>query len=434
METWTISRRGPLNGTVRVPGDKSIAHRAAILGAIADGPVVVHGFSPAADVLATVEAFERMGVETRRERPDRIAFQGRGLAGLAEPVDVIDCGNSGTSMRLLAGLLAGRPFFSVLTGDPYLRRRPMDRVIAPLRRMGAQIDGRKGGTRAPLSVRGTALAGLRYALPVASAQVKSCLLLAGLSATGETIVEQGVATRDHTERMLAYLGADVQVDGLAVRVTGARPLAAKDLHVPGDFSSAAFFLVAATLVPGSALTLPAVGINPGRIGLLAALAEMGARIETVNAREVCGEPVADLVVRSSPLTAIDVPPEWVPGMIDEIPALAVAAAFAEGTTRITGAAELRVKESDRLSAMAANLGALGVHVRETEDGLAIDGRRAVRGGIVESFGDHRVAMAMAVAALLSDEPVTIEDTACVATSFPGFLARLGEVAPEGARG
>lgn len=430
IRNWTVQGGKPLQGVVRLPGDKSISHRAVILAALADGEVTIKGFSPGQDVLDTLKALEKMGIETESKGKSSLRIFGRGLQGLYEPRNVLDLGNSGTSMRLLSGILAGQPFVSVLTGDPYLRRRPMDRIVYPLRKMGANIDGRKNGTRAPLLIRGSRLSGIEHQMQVVSAQVKSCLLLASLNAEGETVVIEKEPTRDHTERMLGYLGADIHVEGNAIRVSGAKPLIARELSIPGDFSSAAFFIVAATLVPGSDLLLENVGINPGRIGLLTVLNEMGADIEITDQADVAGEPVADLHVRYAPLSGIEIPPELIASLIDEVPALAVAASFAEGTTSISEAGELRVKESDRLATVAANLGHLGVHVSENPDGLVIEGQPSVEGGRAESYGDHRIAMAMVTAALCSEEPVIIEDVACVDTSFPGFVDLMHKVGVE----
>ena len=422
--SWTARGGGPFVGTVRFPGDKSVSHRAIILGSLADGPLTVRGLSRGEDVMCTLRAFQKMGVSSRFKAPDDLIIRGVGLSGLAEPSDLLDLGNSGTSARLLTGLLAGQGFFSVLSGDASLRRRPMARVVDPLRRMGAQIDGRDDGRLLPLAIHGTDLRGIRYELPVASAQVKSAMLLSGLFAEGGVVVVEKAPTRDHTERMLDYLGADIAAEGAEIRVSGAQPLAARDLYVPGDLSGAAFFLVAASIAPGSDLVLEGVGVNPGRTGVLDALSAMGADIELTNQRTWSGEPVADIRVRSATLSGIDVPPEWVPSLVDEVPVLAVAAACAEGTTRFTGATELRVKESDRIAAIARMLTAAGVTVREADDGLEIDGAPALSACDVDSEGDHRIAMAMAVASLRATGPIEIGDVGCVRTSFPGFADRF----------
>ena len=415
---WIASPGAPLRGTVDVPGDKSISHRAVMIASLADGVSRIDGFLEGEDTRATAAAFARMGVCIEAPSPGIRLVHGSGIDGLRAPDGPIDCGNAGTGMRLLAGLLAGQRFDSTLVGDASLSRRPMQRVIEPLARMGASIDARDGCP--PLRIHGgRVLRGMDYTLPVASAQVKSAILLAGLYAGGETHVREPHPTRDYTERMLAAFGWPVAfVPGEAALLGGFR-LQATDVQVPADFSSAAFFIVAATLVRGSELRLRRVGMNPRRIGLLHVLRAMGADIEECDPDEQGGEPVADLVVRHAPLHGIDVPREHVADMIDEFPALFVAAACAEGGTTLRGAAELRVKESDRIATMATGLRAMGVEVEEAPDGARILGGR-LRGGTIDSHGDHRVAMAFAVAAQVADGEVRIRDVANVATSFPGF--------------
>ena len=409
---------GPLRGEVRVPGDKSVSHRAVMLGALAEGTTHIHGFLEGEDTRATARAFERMGVRIEAPADAERIVHGVGLHGL-DGADTIDCGNGGTGMRLLAGVLAGQAFDSVLTGDASLSARPMARVIDPLQRMGARIDAGEGG-RPPLHVHGgQVLRGIDYALPVASAQVKSALLLAGLYADGTTTVCEPHPTRDYTERMLSAFGWPVAFAPGHASLEGGHTLRATAVHVPADFSSAAFFIVAATVVPGSELRLPAIGMNPRRIGLLHVLRAMGADITEHDPRTSGGEPVADLLVRYAPLSGIEVPEAWVPDMIDEFPALFVAAAAARGRTVVRGASELRVKESDRIAAMAHGLRALGVSVDEAPDGAAIEGGR-IQGGRIDSRGDHRIAMSFAIAAQLADREVHIDDVANVATSFPGF--------------
>ncbi|GAA3919375.1 3-phosphoshikimate 1-carboxyvinyltransferase [Luteimonas lutimaris] len=423
QESWTATRGTPLRGEVAIPGDKSVSHRAVMLAALADGTSRIDGFLEGADTRATAAIFERMGVRIEAPSPSTRIVHGVGIDGLRAPSGVLDCGNAGTGMRLLSGLLAAQPFDSVLAGDASLSRRPMKRVIEPLSRMGARIDA-EGGLP-PLRIHGgRALRGIDFESPVASAQVKSAVLLAGLFARGETSVREPHPTRDYTERMLAAFGVDIDFAPGRARLRGGQRLRATDVAVPADFSSAAFFIVAATLVPGSELRLRAVGLNPRRTGLLAALRAMGADIVEENAATEGGEPVADLVVRHAPLRGIAVPAQLVPDMIDEFPALAVAAACADGTTVVSEAAELRVKESDRIAAMATGLRALGAAVEERPDGLVIAGG-ALRGGTIESHGDHRIAMAFAVAGQLAGREVAIADVANVATSFPGFdgLAR-----------
>ncbi|MFN7552510.1 MAG: 3-phosphoshikimate 1-carboxyvinyltransferase [Pseudomonadota bacterium] len=412
---------GPLRGRIRVPGDKSISHRAMMLGSLADGVTEVSGFLEGEDTLATAAAFRAMGVRIEVAGAGRRIVHGVGLQGLRAPAGPLDLGNSGTGMRLMAGLLSGQAFASELVGDESLSRRPMKRVIEPLRRMGAAIESREG-VLAPLRISPATdgLSGIGYVSPVASAQVKSCLLLAGLYARGITAVTESHRTRDHTERMLRAFGVDVRVDGNMASVAGGQRLHATAIEVPADVSSAAFFLVAASLVPGSDLVLESVGINPLRDGIVRALRLMGAQIAVGNPRLLGDEPVADLRVQHAPLRGIEVPEDLVPDMIDEFPVLFAAAAVAQGTTVVRGAAELRVKESDRIAAMAAALRALGARVEETADGAVIHGG-PLHGGRVDSRGDHRIAMATGVAAQVASGTVTIGDCANVATSFPGFV-------------
>lgn len=391
-----------------------------MLAALAEGTSRIRGFLEAADTRATAAIFRRMGVRIEEPAARERIVHGAGLRGLRAPPGALDCGNSGTAMRLLCGLLAGQPFDCELVGDASLSRRPMRRVTEPLARMDARIET-ADGDRPPLRIRGgRVLRGRHYATPVASAQVKSALLLAGLYAKGETSVVEPRPTRDYTERMLAAFGWPVTFVPGRASLTGGHALRATDIEVPADFSSAAFFIIAATLVPGSKLVLPGVGMNPRRTGLLDVLRAMGADITEVAPRAAGGEPVADLLVRHAPLHGIEVPVERVADMIDEFPALFVAAAWARGATTIRGASELRVKESDRIAVMAAGLRALGVRVQETPDGAVIEGG-VIGGGEVDSHGDHRCAMAFAVAAAVAAGPVTIRDCANVATSFPGFM-------------
>jgi len=421
MTDWIAQGGAPLRGEIRVPGDKSISHRAILFGAIAEGTTRVTGFLEGEDTLATAAAFKAMGVRIESSANGERLVHGVGLEGLERPVGPLDCGNAGTAMRLLAGLLSGQRFDCTLIGDESLSRRPMRRVMEPLLRMGARIEATGAGT-APLHIGASSgLHGIDYATPVASAQVKSAVLLAGLQAIGTTRVREPHATRDYTERMLAAFGAPCTMQDGWIVIGGGSRLRATEVVVPGDFSSAAFFLVAATLVPGSDLLIREVGVNPLRTGLLRALALMGGRIEVLEPRTLGGEPVADLRVRHAELSGIEVPEALVPDMIDEFPALFAAAACARGTTVVRGAAELRVKESDRIAAMARALGAMGARIEERPDGAVIHGG-PLAGGEVESHGDHRIAMAAAVAAQLSGDPVTVRDTANVATSFPGFAA------------
>ncbi|MGY0798674.1 3-phosphoshikimate 1-carboxyvinyltransferase [Lysobacter sp. A286] len=418
-EDWVGRPGHPLRGSVRVPGDKSISHRAVILGALADGETLIEGFLQGEDTRATARILGQLGVRIENPEAGSCLVHGVGLHGLHASAEPLDCGNAGTGMRLLAGLLAGQAFDSVLVGDAALSRRPMRRVTDPLAAMGARIDTDFDGTP-PLRITGAApLQGIDYALPVASAQVKSALLLAGLYARGSTVVREPHPTRDYTERMLAAFGWPVQFEPGLVRLSGGHRLQAIPVVVPADFSSAAYFLVAASVVPGSELRLEAVGMNPRRTGLLQVLRQMGADIREEQ-RSNAGEPVADLVVRHAPLHGVEVPVSLVADMIDEFPALFIAAACARGRTVIRGAAELRVKESDRIAAMSAGLRTLGIAVEETADGAIIDGG-SFGAGVVDSHSDHRIAMSFAVAAQLAKGEVEITDVANVATSFPGFV-------------
>jgi 3-phosphoshikimate 1-carboxyvinyltransferase len=411
-------------GRVRVPGDKSISHRALMLGAVADGATLVHGFLASEDCLATQAALEGMGVAIERHVNGQVRVAGGGMHGLREPHGPLDLGNSGTAIRLLMGLLAGQRFDCELTGDASLRQRPMERVAAPLRTMGASIETAAGGTP-PVLIRGGArLRGIDYTLPMASAQVKSALLLAALGAQGTTTVHSPGPSRDHTERMLQSMGVKLDVAprgaGHTVALTGPVSLRGIELHVPADFSSAAFFLVAGCLGAPNGLLIENVGINPTRIGLLTILREMGASIELRAERRVGAEPVADIWVEQSELKGVVIPPELVPLAIDEFPILFIAAAAAEGETVVSGAEELRKKETDRIAVMAKGLQAVGIEVEERADGARIVGGR-MRGGVVDSRGDHRIAMSFAIASLRSSGPIEILNTAEVATSFPTFL-------------
>ncbi|MFC3609635.1 bifunctional prephenate dehydrogenase/3-phosphoshikimate 1-carboxyvinyltransferase [Stutzerimonas tarimensis] len=412
---------GSLSGRLRVPGDKSISHRSIMLGSLADGVTEVEGFLEGEDALATLQAFRDMGVVIEGPNHGRVTVHGVGLDGLKPPPGPLYVGNSGTSMRLLAGLLSAQPFDTVLAGDASLSKRPMNRVAIPLREMGAVIETGPEG-RPPLHIKGgQRLTAMHYEMPMASAQVKSCLLLAGLYANGQTSVTEPAPTRDHTERMLRGFGYPVNVDGSTARVESGHRLRSTRIEVPADISSAAFFLVAASIAPGSDLVLEHVGINPTRTGVIEILRLMGADLELLDQREVGGEPVADIRVRSAQLKGIDIPEDLVPLAIDEFPVLFVAAACAEGRTVLRGAEELRVKESDRIQVMADGLQALGVNAQPTADGILIEGG-PLGAGEVHSHGDHRIAMSFSVAALRASGPIRIHDCANVATSFPNFLA------------
>ena len=417
---------GKLSGRIRVPGDKSISHRSIMLGSLAEGTTEVEGFLEGEDALATLQAFRDMGVVIEGPHHGRVTIHGVGLHGLQAPPGPIYLGNSGTSMRLLSGLLAAQPFDVTLTGDASLSKRPMNRVARPLREMGALIETAPEG-RPPLTIRGgQRLTGMSYEMPMASAQVKSCLLLAGLYAAGETSVTEPAPTRDHTERMLRGFGYPVTVDGSTASLESGHKLKATHIEVPADISSAAFFLVAGSIAEGSELLLEHVGINPTRTGVIDILKLMGGDITLENQREVGGEPVADIRVRSAKLKGIDIPEDLVPLAIDEFPVLFVAASCAEGHTVLRGAEELRVKESDRIQVMADGLIALGVKAEPTPDGIVIEGG-TIGGGEVWSHGDHRIAMAFSVASLRATAPIRIHDCANVATSFPNFLALAAQV-------
>jgi 3-phosphoshikimate 1-carboxyvinyltransferase len=431
MASLTITPGRPLRGALSVPGDKSITHRAIILSALGDGATTISGYCRGEDCLNTARAFRALGVRID-ESVEQLVVHGKGMWGLTEPEEPIDCGNSGTGIRLLAGALAGQDFFTILTGDESIRRRPMGRVVKPLRQMGALITGRKGGELAPLAVTGAKLRAIAYQSPVASGQIKSALLLAALYAEGTTTISEPRVSRDHTERLFDYVGIPFTREGLALMIEG-RPSVrwgGGELTVAGDLSAAAFFLVGATIVPGSDVTVSGVGINPTRTGLIDLLKKMGAGIQVVNERLESGEPVADLRVQAAPLRGTKIGAEDIPQTIDEFPVLCVAAAVAEGTTDISGAAELRVKESDRIATMAAELRAMGARIQEKPDGLLIEGlggRRGngrLSGARCSSHGDHRVAMSLAVGALTASTPTTIEGTECIETSFPGFDHQL----------
>jgi len=422
---WIARKGQPLQGSLTIPGDKSVSHRSVMFAALADGTSHIEGFLEGEDTRATARIFSQLGVRIETPSASQRVVHGVGIDGLKAPSAPLDCGNAGTGMRLLAGLLAGQAFDCTLVGDESLSGRPMRRVTGPLSQMGAKIDTESDGTP-PLHVHGgQSLQGIDFASPVASAQVKSAVLLAGLYAQGETSVVEPHPTRDYTERMLSAFGVDIEFSPGKARLRGGQRLRATDIVVPADFSSAAFFLVSASIIPGSELRLKQVGLNPRRTGLLHALRLMGADITEENPAEQGGEPVADLVVRHAPLKGARIPEALVPDMIDEFPALFVAAAAAEGQTVVTGAAELRVKESDRLAAMATGLRALGMQVDETDDGATLHGGIALGSGTIESHGDHRIAMAFAIAGQISGGEVHINDIANVATSFPDFdgLAR-----------
>ena len=412
---------GTISGEVRVPGDKSMSHRTVMLASVAEGVSCIRGFLEGEDALATVGALRALGVDISGPNRGEITVSGVGLRGLQAPGSELDMGNSGTSMRLLSGLLAGQPFSSRLTGDASLRRRPMGRVMLPLGLMGAHITAAEG-ERPPLQIdAGSGLRGIHYPMPIASAQVKSCLLLAGLYAQGCTSVTEPAPTRDHTERMLRGFGYEVTRDNDVIQLRGGGRLAATDIDIPADISSAAFFIVAASIAPGSELLLTHVGVNPTRVGVISILTLMGADITLMNERDVGGEPVADILVRYAPLRGIDIPVDQVPLAIDEFPVLFIAAACAEGRTILRGAEELRVKESDRIASMAEGLTTLGISNEPQPDGIIIEGG-TLGGGVIHTHHDHRIAMAFSVAALRAEREIHITDCDTVATSFPDFDA------------
>jgi 3-phosphoshikimate 1-carboxyvinyltransferase len=428
IKTVTVTRPRRLRGTITPPGDKSISHRAAMFNAVANGVAKVTNYSTGQDCGSTLRVLRGLGVQIdaspgKDGTGDTLTVHGVGMGGFREPEDILDAGNSGTTTRLMSGLLAGRPFQAIVTGDASIRSRPMGRVIEPLGKMGAEISARRNGTLAPIVFHGGSLRGLEYDMPVASAQVKSCLLLAGLRADGRTLLRQPALSRDHTERMLSAMGARVEAEGLGVSVWPAE-LKAMDIQVPGDVSSAAFWLVAAAVHPDAEITLSNIGLNPSRTGVLSVLRDMGANIEVQRERTIAGEPVGDLVARSSRLRGVEIAGDIVPILIDEIPVLSVAAAMAEGDTVIRDAAELRVKETDRIAATATWLAAAGVEAREAPDGMTIRGAGRLRGVAGRSFDDHRIAMSLAIAGLVSEGPVKIEGAGVADISYPTFWRDL----------
>ncbi|HSQ49659.1 MAG TPA: 3-phosphoshikimate 1-carboxyvinyltransferase [Nitrospiraceae bacterium] len=438
MASLTITPGRPLQGTISVPGDKSITHRAIILTALANGVSRVARYCRGEDCLNTMHAFQALGIRID-ESDEELCVHGKGLWGLTEPNGPIDCGNSGTGIRLLTGLLAGQDFFTVLTGDESIRRRPMGRIVKPLREMGANIAGRKGGELAPLGVTGNRLRAITYTSPVASAQIKSALLLAALFAEGTTRLAEPRLSRDHTERLFQFFNIGFRREGTTLIIDGRPALgwnAVPQLAVPGDFSSAAFFIVGATIVSGSDVTIQQVGINPTRTGLLDVLTRMGADIQLLNRHEEAGEPVVDIRVKSARLRGVAIGADLIPQTIDEVPILCVAAAVAEGETVISGAEELRVKESDRIATMSAELCAMGAQITERPDGMVVRGLgTAEKNGRLQaahgrSHGDHRVAMSLAIAGLTASTPTVIDETACIETSFPAFHHTLVELLTE----
>ncbi|MHB8157156.1 MAG: 3-phosphoshikimate 1-carboxyvinyltransferase [Desulfocucumaceae bacterium] len=425
-----ISRSGRLKGTVTVPGDKSISHRAVMLGSIAEGKTVIKNFLTGEDCLATMNCFKELGISFEGPQEGELIVHGKGLYGLEEPSCMLDAGNSGTTIRLILGILSGQPFLSFLSGDESLSKRPMGRVIEPLKKMGATILGRRESTLAPLAIKGGSLVPIDYISPVASAQVKSSILLAGLYAKGQTSVTEPAKSRDHTERMLKCFGVNVITEGNRVAVNGGSPLKGVQIAVPGDISSAAFLMVAAVLIPGSDVTIVNVGTNPTRDGIIVALRKMGAAIELLNPREINGEPVSDIRARYSELTGIVLEGDLIPRMIDEIPVFAVAACAARGETTVRNASELKFKESNRISAIVEELKKFGVNIAELDDGFTVRPGNKLRGVAVETRKDHRIAMSMTVAGLISEGETLIKECDCVNISFPGFYDLLKTIEKE----
>jgi len=419
-----LNAGGSLRGEIKVPGDKSISHRALILGAIAAGDTEISDMLMGEDCLSTLKCLEKMGLQHSPVNAKSFSVSGLGLEGLKEPNEILDAGNSGTTMRLLMGLLAGQNFYSVISGDNSLLRRPMDRVTIPLLSMGSEIWGRAEGRLAPISIRGGNLKSISYKSPVASAQLKSAILLAALFAEGETSVKEPFISRDHTERMLNGFGVEINQKEKTVKIKGKQKLWGQKITVPGDISSAAFFLVAGAITPGSSILLQNIGINPTRTGLLDVLKQMGAKIKVIDQREVAGEPVGDILVEYSELHGIEISGEVIPRLIDEIPIIAIAATQAQGTTLIKDASELRIKESDRIGLLAASLKMLGAQVEELSDGIIIEGGKALKGRRLDCGGDHRMAMCLAIAAIVADGETIIKGAESVNISFPNFFDTL----------
>lgn len=424
-----FSRTTCLRGEIAVPGDKSISHRSIMLGALADGTTRIQGFLRGADCLSTIACFSKMGISIE-QKDDMVLVHGNGLRGLKKPREVLDCGNSGTTTRLISGILAAQAFDVTLTGDASIQKRPMKRIITPLSQMGACIESLSGNGCAPLHITGTALRGIHYQTPVASAQVKSAILLAGLYAEGETAVTEPYVSRNHTELMLSAFGADIRTQGTTALIRPGSPLRAQAITVPGDISSAAFFIAAALILPGSEILIKGVGVNPTRDGILRVCRSMGADVTLLNGTDGPGEPTADLLVRSKSLKGCAIGGSLIPTLIDELPVIAVLACFADGETVIRDAAELKVKESNRITAMTEGLRAMGADVTETEDGMIIRGGKPLHGAVIDSKKDHRIAMSFAVAALAADGETTIRDAECVDISYPEFYADLKRLACE----
>lgn len=432
MEIVELTKAKSLKGEITPPPDKSLSHRAVMFASIARGRSIVRNFLKAEDPISTMNAFRVMGIEIEEKTGNELIIQGKGLYGLKEPFDVINCGNSGTTARLISGILSGNPFFSILTGDDSLKQRPMARVINPLKEMGADISARNGDKYLPMAIKGKVLKAINYNMPVASAQVKSCLMLAGLYANGTTIITEPQKSRDHTERMLTAMGAEIEVEGLTIKVKGegsrVKGLQPIDMTIPSDFSSAAFFIAAALIVPDSEILVRDICVNPTRTGLLDVIKNMGGDIRIENMRDVSGEPVADIYCKGADsLKAVKIGADIMPSLIDEFPILCVIATQADGVTEIRGAEELRVKESDRIKAMSSELKKMGAELEEYPDGISIKGKAPLKGSVVESYHDHRIAMSLAIAALAAEGTTTINNPSCADISFPGFFEELKRI-------
>ncbi len=419
-----LKKVNKLKGNIFVPGDKSISHRSLILGSIAQGETRIFNFLNSLDCLKTLECMQVLGAEIELGKDNSVKIKGKGLYGLQEPKDILDVGNSGTTIRLLTGLLSGQDFYSVLNGDASIRKRPMKRVVEPLRLMGADIWGRKNGQLTPLSIKGNKLNPFQYTLPVASAQVKTAILLAGLYTAGEIVIKEPLPTRDHTERMLEIMQADLKIFPPEVKVMGGKELKGTEIFIPGDISSAAYFIVAASILKGSQIIIKQVGVNPTRTGIIEILNKMGATIDTLNYQIKSNEPQADLKIEYSKLKGVEIKKENVPFLIDELPLIAVVATQAQGKTVVSGAKELRVKETDRIKAMGSELKKMGADIEEREDGFIVEGPCKLKGAICESYNDHRIAMSLAVAALLAEGKTVIKNSECIDISFPGFEKTL----------
>jgi 3-phosphoshikimate 1-carboxyvinyltransferase len=415
-----------LSGSIAVPGDKSISHRSVMFGAISEGVTTVSNFLPGDDCLSTISCFRKLGVQIE-EHENELRIIGKGLDGLSEPIEFLDVGNSGTTIRLMLGILSGRPFFAALQGDHSIGKRPMTRVTVPLREMGAQIEGRKNGEYTPIAIRGGNLKPIHYQMPVASAQVKSSLLFAGLQADGETTIIEKTESRDHTERMIRHFGGEIQKEDGRITIKGGQKLSGTHVHVPGDISSAAFFLVAGAIIPNSEITLKNVGFNPTRTGIIDVMKKMGADIQILKSEDQAFEPYGDLLIKTSQLKGTIIEGDLIPRLIDEIPIIALLATQAEGTTIIKDAQELKVKETNRIDTVVNELKKLGANIIATDDGMIINGKSNLQGGTVSSHGDHRIGMMLAVAAAISTDEVYLENPAAISVSYPNFFTHLNQL-------